>query len=379
MDLKVPHAVLLAMVDLEKAFNKVSHQLVIEDLADMHVPGWLLLILISYLTGRSMFMRYKGATSSRKMLPGSSPQGAFLGILLFIIIFNGALLRPAIPRLHSLNLKYVDDLSMLAAINLRYLSVDQVSRQKPLTYNERTQQVLSADRNTLQEDLVSLNTFVSQKLMKIKESKTQVMKFNFTRNADFPPELMIEGFQNNLKEVEKSKLLGIIISNDLKWQENTSEICKKAYKRMWALRRMKVLDVDPLVMLDVYKKEIRAVLELAVPAWNGGLTLKQIAEIERVQRVAIQIILSNAKTGKSEFSYDMGLVILDLEPLDVRREKLCRTFAKKTLKSKHSDIFNIRKSTHNTRLKKDFSEYKCNTKRFYNSPVNYLTRLLNDK
>ena len=75
----------------------------------------------------------------------------------------------------------------------------------------------------------------------------------------------------------------------------------------------------------------------------------------------------------------MGLVILDLEPLDVRREKLCRTFAKKTLKSKHSDIFNIRKSTHNTRLKKDFSEYKCNTKRFYNSPVNYLTRLLNDK
>ena len=64
---------------------------------------------------------------------------------------------------------------------------------------------------------------------------------------------------------------------------------------MWVLRRMKVLDVDPLVMLEVYKKEIRAVLELAVPAWNSGLTQKQISEIERVQRVAIQIILSNSK------------------------------------------------------------------------------------
>ena len=105
MDLRHPYAVLLALVDLEKAFNRVSHQLVIEDLADMCVPGWLLLILISYLTERSMYMRYKGATSSRRLLPGSSPQGAFLGILLFIIIFNGALLRPAIPRLHSLNLK----------------------------------------------------------------------------------------------------------------------------------------------------------------------------------------------------------------------------------------------------------------------------------
>ena len=60
LDLKQPHAVLLALIDLEKAFNRVSHQLVVEDLADMHVPGWLLLILISYLTGRSMHMRYKG-------------------------------------------------------------------------------------------------------------------------------------------------------------------------------------------------------------------------------------------------------------------------------------------------------------------------------
>ena len=72
LDLKQPHAVLLAMIDLEKAFNRVSHQLVIEDLADMKVPGWLLLILISYLTGRSMFMRYKGSRSSRRLLPGST-------------------------------------------------------------------------------------------------------------------------------------------------------------------------------------------------------------------------------------------------------------------------------------------------------------------
>ena len=84
--MKQPHAVLLALVDLEKAFNRVSHQLVIEDLAAMHVPGWLLLILISYLTERSMYIRYKGETSKRKLLPGFSQQGAFLGILLFIIL-----------------------------------------------------------------------------------------------------------------------------------------------------------------------------------------------------------------------------------------------------------------------------------------------------
>ena len=55
VDSKNPQAVLLAMVDIEKAFNSVSHLLVIEDLADMNVPGWLLSILVSYLTERSMY------------------------------------------------------------------------------------------------------------------------------------------------------------------------------------------------------------------------------------------------------------------------------------------------------------------------------------
>ena len=167
MDLKQPHAVLLALIDLEKAFNRVSHQLVIEDLSNIKVPGWLLLILISYLTERSMFMRYKGSQSTRKSLPGSSPQGAFLGILLFIIIFNGALLRPAVPRLHSLNLKYIDDLSMLAAINLL---PDPVMRDMPLNCNERTRQILDPAFNFLQEDLFNLGKFASEKLLKIKES-----------------------------------------------------------------------------------------------------------------------------------------------------------------------------------------------------------------
>ena len=199
IDQTQPHAVLLALIDLEKAFNRVSHQLVIEDLADMKVPGWLLLILISYLTGRSMHMRYRGATSSCRYLPGSSPQGAFLGILLFIIIFNGALLRPAIPRPHSLNLKYIDDLSMLFAVNLKKSLInDPVTRPRPLNYSERTQQVLQLKNNEFQNALNELHTFVSAKHMIIKEKKTDIMKFNFSTSIDFPPEFSINGFHENL-------------------------------------------------------------------------------------------------------------------------------------------------------------------------------------
>ena len=378
LDLKQPHAVLLVLVDLEKAFNRVSHQQVIEDLADMHVPGWLLLLLVSYLTGRSMFMRYKGAASSRKLLPGSSPQGAFLGILIFIIIFNGALLRPAIPRLHSLNLKYIDDLSMLAAFNLRKcLERDPVNRPRPLQYSERTQQILPLKVNHLQEDLDYLVKYTQKKQLKIKESKTEIMKFNFCTSFDFPPDLIVDGFNELVKVTKETKLLGIIVTEDLKWEANTNFICSKAYRRMWTLRRMKILNVDPYIMLDVYKKEIRSILELAVPAWHSGLTKKQSATIERVQKVAVSIILSDHNTGLTEYTYDMALVILDIYPLEVRRFKLCQKFAKQTLKSRHADMFQINQNQYNTRLKPEFVINKSNTERYFKSPINYLTRILN--
>ena len=106
-----PHAVVLALVDLSKAFNRVDHCLVIEDIHDMKVPAWLLKILISYLTHRTMVVKFKGATSSIRSLPGSCPQGVFLGCFFFMIKVNGALLRPDIPRSFPIPVPIIQDQS----------------------------------------------------------------------------------------------------------------------------------------------------------------------------------------------------------------------------------------------------------------------------
>ena len=87
------------MYDLGKAFNIVDHQLVIQDLYNMKTPSWLMDILVSYLTNPSMVMTYEGVQSSRTDLPAGIPQGAYMGGLIFIIKYNGAFLRPSIPRL----------------------------------------------------------------------------------------------------------------------------------------------------------------------------------------------------------------------------------------------------------------------------------------
>ena len=89
-DLNIPHAVLAVLIDFSKAFNRINHNVVITILSEMGVPGWLLKIVIGFLTDREMILRYKGGQSERKSLPGGGPQGTLLGLFLFLILINAA-------------------------------------------------------------------------------------------------------------------------------------------------------------------------------------------------------------------------------------------------------------------------------------------------
>ena len=73
----------------------------------------------------------------------------------------------------------------------------------------------------MQVQLNSLERFTSKKVLKIKEQKTNVMKFNVAKNLDFPPELSNNGFSNKMEVKTETKLLGIILKNDLKCSSNT--------------------------------------------------------------------------------------------------------------------------------------------------------------
>ena len=87
-DMSSPRAVLAVMVDFKKAFNRQNQNKLITLLSDMGVPGWLLSIIIGFLTNRELILRYKGGQSDRKRLPGGSPQGTRLGMFLFLIMIN---------------------------------------------------------------------------------------------------------------------------------------------------------------------------------------------------------------------------------------------------------------------------------------------------
>ena len=88
-------------------------------------------------------------------------------------------------------------------------------------------------------------------------------------------------------------------------------------------------------LLDTYMKKVRSVLEMAVPVWHPALTKSDSAQIERVQKAALRIIL-----GDEYFSYSDSLEVLDIDSLENRRVELCKTFVTKAFKhEKHSNWF----------------------------------------
>ena len=79
------------------------------------------------------------------------------------------------------------------------------------------------------------------------------MKFTKSRTKDFPVEIKLD--DTFLEVKRKMKILGVIVTSDLRWDSNTEYICKKAYKNMWVVRRMKALGMDTFTLLNYYFKK----------------------------------------------------------------------------------------------------------------------------
>ena len=79
----------------------------------------------------------------------------------------------------------------------------------------------------------------------------------------------------------------------MKWTSNTHNMIIKASKKLWILRRLKRFGAKVIDLVEVYTKQIRCILELAAPAWQGSITQAERIALERVQKCACYIIPGN--------------------------------------------------------------------------------------
>ena len=86
--------------------------------------------------------------------------------------------------------------------------------------------ILDPNSKDLQRDLDNLEDFTKKNLMVIIAKNPQVMCFNQLTSVQFPPIYNLSGC-NQLDIVKQAKLLGIIISDNLKWSAHVDYTCCK--------------------------------------------------------------------------------------------------------------------------------------------------------
>ena len=196
--------------------------------------------------------------------------------------------------------------------------------------------VLKPEQNIVQQELDRFYQFTVDNKFIVSRQKCYTMVFSRSKKYSFPPEFTIDGSEL-LSEKKEATILGVKVSSTLCWDSQVQHMVAKALKAVWTLRRMKNLGVDTATLIQFWRTEGRVHLEYQAPLWHSSLTVAQSRSLARAQRVAMAAI-----TGRWHSSHSEQLAELSLEPLDTRRTRLCRRFAKRTAtRSRHMDMFSL--------------------------------------
>ena len=221
--------------------------------------------------------------------------------------------------------------------------------------------------------LEKINKWTDEQKMRLNVKKTKTITFNFTRKHQFTTKLKVSNV--DILNVTETKLLGTVITNNLSWKKNTKELVIKGFRRMQLLNAAAGFTDSREDLKGIYLTYVRSVVEQSAVVWHSSLTQKNRNDLERVQKAAVRVIM-----GKNYISYKNSLKELKIDSLEVRREKLCISFAKKCIKNeKVKDMFPLKKTKHQMKKRKDekFQTFKARTKRYKNSALPYMRRLLN--
>jgi len=160
-------------------------------------------------------------------------------------------------------------------------------------------------------------------------SGTNKMLINHTETRDDSgqcqsrsnPSLVYTG--EKIERVTEVKLLGVQISDDLRWESHVNALYNKVSSRLHFLKVLKRSGVSPNDLLYFYTVVIRPTLEDARVVWNHNLTAKQSDKIESFQKRALRIIHDDQVIG---MPYDSLPFISNIEPLHQRRAIAGKTF-----------------------------------------------------
>lgn len=230
----------------------------------------------------------------------------------------------------------------------------------------------------MQKALDVLSKACSEINMKPNPLKCEILVVNFGgRKLNFSTDFYI----NNVKipVVDKLKLLGVHFTSKYEWNYHISKIVSLAVGKLYQLKKLFKSGFSISELIHAFNVYIRSGLEYCAVIWGPGLPIKLIHKLEKVQKIALSIIL---RKRVDHTNYIDVLNSFKIESLEMRRDISLKKFGFKLIIGRYSVFLpEFGTGSSSMMLRKTNIVHQTNIKnaKYYNSTLPTLIRLINSE
>ena len=259
--LKPPLCTVSLAVDFSRAFNTVSHDLLINSIGSSNLPHNIIRWIASYLRGRSTCVQFHGHLSPYRPLKAGVPQGSVIALSLFNYYVSDY------PNSAEFTTSYADDFTVAAS---------------------------GPDVNTASASIQShahdLEAWATSKHLQIYVDKTHTTLFtSHTHQSNLYPSISIG--LNPVSMERRPKYLGVVFDTHLTFIPHTHYITERCCSRLKLLPALSgtCWGQQKETLAFTYKSLIRSIITYAPPIWYPNPSNFAIQRLQRLQNSALRI------------------------------------------------------------------------------------------